>query len=27
MAFANVAKDITVPGQYIGSTARKFISS
>jgi UDP-3-O-[3-hydroxymyristoyl] glucosamine N-acyltransferase len=25
MAFANVAKDITVPGQYIGSTARKFI--
>jgi len=27
MAFANVAKDITVPGQYIGSTARKFIGS
>lgn len=27
MAFANVAKDITVPGQYIGSTARKFIDS
>ena len=25
MAFANVAKDITVSGQYIGSTARKFI--
>lgn len=25
MAFANVAKDITVPGRYIGSTARKFI--
>ena len=27
MAFANVAKDITMPGQYIGSTARKFIGS
>jgi UDP-3-O-[3-hydroxymyristoyl] glucosamine N-acyltransferase len=27
MAFANVAKDITAPGQYIGSTARKFIGS
>jgi len=27
MAFANVAKNITVPGRYIGSTARKFIGS
>jgi UDP-3-O-[3-hydroxymyristoyl] glucosamine N-acyltransferase len=27
MAFANVAKDITTPGRYIGSTARKFIGS
>jgi UDP-3-O-[3-hydroxymyristoyl] glucosamine N-acyltransferase len=27
MAFANVAKDITMPGQYIGSTARKFIGA
>ena len=27
MAFANVTKDITVPGRYIGSTARKFIGS
>ena len=27
MAFANVAKDITVSGRYIGSTARKFIGS
>ena len=27
MAFAKVAKDITTPGQYIGSVARKFIAS
>ena len=27
MAFANVAKDIALPGQYIGSVARKFIGS
>jgi len=27
MAFANVVKNITHPGQYIGSTARKFIGS
>jgi len=27
MAFANVVKDITTPGQYIGSVARKFIGS
>jgi UDP-3-O-[3-hydroxymyristoyl] glucosamine N-acyltransferase len=27
MAFANVAKDIATPGQYIGSVARKFIGA